>query len=102
VNNLVKDVAEDVLAAAKDGGVKAFIVKVLSCLSLSASSEPTPITRVPPRLPLGEDAREGLGAGRDGRHVRRREKRERKSVHREGFILSIVICQRRNPRHAFP
>jgi len=47
VKDLAQDVAEDVLAAAKDGSVKAFIVKVLSCPSPSASSEPTP------RLPLG-------------------------------------------------
>ena len=70
------------------------------CPSLSASSEPTPNARVPPRLPLGEDAREGLGAGRGGGRGRRREGQGRKGVRREGFILSIVICQRRNPRHA--
>jgi len=122
----------------------------LSCPSPSEISEPAPNTRVPPRLPLGEDAREGLCAGRGGGRVRRREGRERKgagresfifsiaicqlrtrakhtraptlalkdlaqdvaedvlgaakdgSVHREGFILPIVICQRRNPRHACP
>jgi len=36
VKDLAQDVAEDVLDAAKDG-VKALIVKVLSCPSLSAS-----------------------------------------------------------------
>ena len=40
------DVADDVLAAAKDGSAKAFIVKVLSCPSLSASGG----TRATPAL----------------------------------------------------
>ena len=35
--DVMQDVAEDELAAAKDGSVKAFIVKVLSCPSPSAS-----------------------------------------------------------------
>jgi len=53
-----------------------------------------------PALALSEDAREGLGAGRGGGRLGRREGRERKGIHREGFVLSIAICQRRNPRHA--
>ena len=37
MKDLAQDVAEGVLGAAKDGSVKAFIVKVLSCPSSSAS-----------------------------------------------------------------
>ena len=37
MKDLAQDVAEDVLCAAKDGSVKAVIVKVLSCPSSSAS-----------------------------------------------------------------
>ena len=43
--------------------------------SSSSSSEPTPNTRVSSRLPLGEDAREGLCAGRGEGRVGRREGR---------------------------
>ena len=64
-----------------------------------------------------KDAREELDAGLGGERVGRREGREREVVHREGFYLahrhlpdregvydylSIVICQRRNPRQASP
>ena len=59
MKDLAKDVAEDVLGAAKDGNVKVLILKVLII--------PIAICQFV-----------------------------------KMFILSIVICQRRNPRHACP
>jgi len=98
-------VAEDELGAAKDGSVKVLIVKKrrLSCPSPSASSEPTPNTRVTPSLPLDgtrrthvkgavqDVAEDELGAAKDGGV---------KVLIVKIFILPIAICQRRNPRHA--
>ena len=54
MKDLSQNITEGVLGAAKDGGVKVFILKVFIFPSPFASSEPTPNTRVPLRLSLGE------------------------------------------------
>ena len=55
MNNLARDVAEDVFGAAKDGGMKVLIVKMLIFLIANLQAVgPTPKTRVPPRLLPGD------------------------------------------------